>query len=420
MRIVYERAVGLDVHLKMIQACLDTPSDQVAGGRVQTQRQFKTFTDALHDLADWAAHERAQVVAMESTAMYWLPAWQMLERRCPDVRLVLVNPHQVQQVPGRKTDTTDAAWLAELAAHGLLRGSLVPGPDIRQLRHLTRYRHKLIKQRGSETQRVLMLLESAGIKLGIVVSDINGVSARRMLDALIAGERDVEVLADMALARMRAKIADLRRATTGNFTDAHAAMLQVMLDHIDYLDGLINRLSEQIRPLMAPFDETAAHLATVPGFGLRVIETLIAQTTGDMSHFPDEHHLASWACICPGNRESAGKRKSGRTRKGNPDLRHVLTEAGWSASNTSTYHGALFRHLVRTLGNNPVGRKKAALAVGHSLLCASWHVMTHNVDYHDLGPDYFAHHTDPDKEADRLIKKLRKLTGKNVILEPAA
>jgi transposase len=420
MRIVYERAVGLDVHLKLIQACLDAPSEELAGGRVQVQRQFKTFTDALEQLAGWVSDVGAQVVAMESTAMYWLPTWQMLERRCPDVKLILVNPHQVQQVPGRKTDTTDAAWLAELAAYGLLHGSLVPPPDIRQLRHLTRYRHKLTKQRGAETQRVLMLLESAGIKLGIVVSDIKGVSARRMLDALIAGERDVEVLADMALARMRAKIGDLRRATTGNFTNEHAGMLQVILDHIDYLDGLINRLSEQIRPLMAPFDEVAAHLATVPGFGARVIETLIAQTTGDMSHFRDEHHLASWACICPGNRESAGKRKSGRTRRGNPELRHVLTEAGWAARTTDTYHGALFRHLVHTLGNNPVGRKKAALGVGHSLLCASWHIMNDNVDYHDLGTDYFAQHKDPDKEADRLINKLHKLTGKNVILEPTA
>lgn len=420
MRIVYERSVGLDVHLKVIRACLDAPSAELTGTRAQTQRQFKTFTDSLEQLADWVIDVGAQVVAMESTAMYWLPVWQMLERRCPTVRLVLVNPHQVQQVPGRKTDTTDAAWIAELAAYGLLRGSLVPSPRIRQLRHLTRYRRKLIKQRASETQRVLMLLESAGIKLGIVVSDISGVSARRMLDALIAGERDVEVLADMALRTLRKKIPQLRRATTGNFTDEHADMLRVIVDHIDDLDRLIDRLSEQIIPLMAPFDELAAHLATVPGFGPRVIETLIAQTTGDMSHFRDEHHLASWACICPGNRESAGKRKSGRTRKGNPELRHVLIEAGWAASRTNTYHAALFRHLVRTLGNNPVGRKKAALGVGHSLLCASWHIMSNNVDYHDLGADYFAGHKNPDREAERLIKKLQKLTGKTVILEPAA
>jgi transposase len=420
MRIVYERAVGLDVHLKTIQACLDAPSEDLTAARVQTHRQFKTFTDTLGQLADWVTAERAQVVAMESTAMYWLPVWQMLERRCPQVKLVLVNPHQVQQVPGRKTDTTDSAWIAELAAYGLLRGSLVPALPIRQLRHLTRYRHKLIKQRGSEAQRVLMQLESAGIKLGIVVSDIMGVSAQRMLAALIAGERDVEVLADMALGKLRAKIPDLRRATVGNFTDRHAAMLQVILDHIDSLDVLINRLSDQIRPLMAPFDEQAAHLMTVPGFGPRVIETLIAQTTGDMSHFPDEHHLASWACICPGNRESAGKRKSGRTRKGNPELRYVLTEAGWAAGRTSTYHGALLRHLTRTLGNNPVGRKKAALGVGHSLLCASWHIMKYNVDYQDLGADYFANRKDPEKEAARLINKLQKLTGKKVILAPAA
>lgn len=420
MRIVYDMAIGLDVHQKTIKACLDGPSEQLAGGRAQVYRQFATFTDALEGLAGWVAETGAQVVAMESTAMYWLPVWQMLERRCPQAILVLVNPQQIQQVPGRKTDTTDAAWIAELAAYGLLRGSLVPGPDIRRLRQLTRYRHKLTKQRGSETQRVLMQLESAGIKLGIVASDINGVSARRMLEALIAGERDVTVLADMALSTLRTKIPELRRATTGNFTDGHAALIQVMLDHIDYLDRQIDRLTDQITPLMAPYAEQAAHLMTVPGFGPRVIETLIAQTTGDMSHFPDEHHLASWACLCPGNRESAGKRKSGRTRKGNPELRYVLTEAGWAARRTDTYHGALFRHLIRTLGNNPVGRKKAALGVGHSLLCAAWHIMRNNVDYHDLGADYFAHRQDPHKEATRLIKRLQKITGKTVTLQPAA
>lgn len=420
MRIVYERAVGLDVHLKMIRACLDVSSEDVPGGRVRTYRDFPTFTDSLELLAGWVNEVGAGVVAMESTALYWLPVWQMLERRSPGVQLILVNPHQVQQVPGRKTDTTDAAWIAELAAYGLLRGSLVPGPQIRQLRHLTRYRHKLVQQRGSETQRVLMQLESAGIKLGIVVSDILGVSAKKMLTALIAGERDVDVLADMAMTTMRAKIPELRRATTGNFTDGHAAMIQVMLDHIDYLDRQIDRVSDQITPLMAPYAEQAAHLMTVPGFGPRVIETLIAQTTGDMSHFPDEHHLASWACVCPGNRESAGKRKSGRTRKGNPELRHILVEAGWAARNTDTYHGALFRHLTRTLGNNPVGRKKAALGVGHSLLCASWHIMSENVDYHDLGADFFARRKDPAKEATRLIKRLQKITGQTVVLQPTA
>jgi transposase len=420
MRILHERAIGLDIHAKMIAACLDYPDPGVPGERVQEHHRFGTFTDSLAQLCDWVTQTEASIVAMESTGQYWRPLWQMLDQRCPAVQRVLANPQHIKQVPGRKSDTTDSEWLAELAAYGLVRASLVPGQRIYQLRDLTRHRHRLIAQRGDEARRVLSLLESAGLKFGIVASDIMGVSVRRMLDALVAGERDVIVLADMALTRLRRKIPDLRRAATGNFTSGHADRLAVILDQLDHLDTLIERLNTQIDPLMAPFADTVTHLSTVPGFGKRVIETLIAQTTGDMSHFRDEHHLAAWACMSPGNYESAGKRKSGRTRKGNPELRAMLTEAGWAAAKTNTYHGGQYRHLTRTLGNNPVGRKKAAVAVGHSLLCASWHIMKYNVDYHDLGADYFKHHYDPDKETARLIKKLQKITGKTVILQPAA
>ncbi|MGJ6970100.1 IS110 family transposase [Streptosporangium sp. G11] len=420
MRIVYERAAGLDVHLKTIQACVDLPDSAGNKDRAQSEREFTTFTDALEELARWLADQHVQVVAMEATGCYWKPIWYTLERHLPGVRLILVNPELVKRLPGRKTDRVDAAWLAELAACGLLRGSLVPDQHIRQLRNLTRYRRKLVKQRAAETQRVLNVLEDAGIKLGVVVSNILGVASRRMLAELIAGERDVEVLADLALGKMRAKIADLRRATTGHFTDHHAALLAAQLDHIDYLDALITGIESQVDELMAPFAETAAHLITIPGFGKRVIEVVIAQTTGDMSHFPSEHHLASWACMCPGNNQSGGKRKSGKTRKGNPVLREALVEAAWAATHTSTYHAALYRRMLRHLGNNPTGRKQAAVAVGHSLLCAAYHVVKNGVDYHDLGADYFSRHHDPDREAARLIKKIEKLTGKKVILDQTA
>jgi len=420
MRILHERAIGLDIHSRMIAGCLDYPDPEAPDGRAREHRRFETFTDALAQLCNWVSGTGASVVAMESTGQYWRPLWWLLGDRCPTVQRILANPHHIKQVPGRKSDTTDAEWLAELAAYGLVRASLVPSAQIYQLRDLTRHRHRMIHQRGSEVQRVLSLVESAGIKFGIVASDIMGVSVRRMLDALVAGERDVSVLADMALTRLRGKIPQLQRAAVGSFTQSHADRLAVILDFIDYLDGLIERLNTQIAPLMTPFAEKVAHLMTVPGFGPRVIETLIAQTTGDMSYFRDEHHLASWACMSPGNYESAGKRKSGRTRKGNPELRSALVEAAWAASRTNTYHGGLYRHLVRTLGNNPVGRKKAIVAVGHSLLCTSWWIMKHNVDYHDLGADYFKRHYDPAKEATRLIKRLRKITGKDVILQPAA
>lgn len=341
----------------------------------------------------------------------------MLEQRLPDVGRILVNPRHVKTLPGRKTDATDAAWLAELAAHGLLRPSLVPDQAIRQLRDATRYRAKVITMRAAEANRIHKLLEDAGIKLGMLVSDIRGKSARNMLEALIAGERDVNVLADMAQTRMRAKIPELRRATAGHFGGHPATLLRAQLDHIDHLDRLEARLDAHIATLMAPFAEDCVHLVTVPGFGLRIIEVLIAETTGDMDAFPTAGHLASWACMCPGNRESAGKRKSGRTRDGNPYLRSALVEAARAAIRTSTYHSALYRNLLRNLGNNPIGRNKAALAVGHSLLIAAWHILKRKADYADLGPDYYHNRLDPEREAARLITKLEKLTGKKVTLD---
>jgi transposase len=418
MRIVYERAAGLDIHLKTVQACADLPCPE-KGRRVE-ELAFATYCDGLHALADWLAGHRVQIVAMEATGVYWKPVWHVLEQRLPEVGRVLVNPRHVRTLPGRKTDASDAAWLAELAAHGLLRPSLVPDQGIRQLRDATRYRSKVITMRAAEANRIHKLLEDAGIKIGMVVSDIRGKSARNMIEALIAGERDVNVLAEMAMTRMRSKIPDLRRATTGHFGDHHAVLLRAQLDHIDHLGRLEDRLDAHIATLMAPFAEDCAHLVTVPGFGLRIIEVIIAETTGDMGCFPTAGHLASWACVCPGNRESAGKRKSGQTRDGNPYLRSALVEAARAAIRTSTYHSALYRHLLRNLGNNPIGKKKAALAVGHSLLIATWHILKSQTDYADLGPDYYTTRLDPQREAARLINKLEKLTGKKVSLHDTA
>lgn len=418
MRIVYERAAGLDIHSRSVQACVDLPDPQQ--GRRSEQLPFATYFDGLQALADWLAHCHVQGVAMESTGVYWKPVWYVLEQRRPDIKRILVNPRHVKTLPGRKTDATDAAWLAELAAYGLLHPSLVPDRAIRQLGDVTRYRSKVIAMRAGEANRIHTLLEDAGIKSGTLVADIRGKSARAMLEALIAGERDVTVLADMAMTRMRAKIPELRRATAGYFDDHHAIVLRAQLDHIDHLNGLQARLDARIATLMAPFAQDCAHLITVPGYSTGIIEVLIAETTGDMSHFPTADHLASWACMCPGNRESAGKRTCGRTRDGNPYLRLALVEAARAAVRTSTYHAGLYRNLLRNLGNNPIGKNKAALAVGHSLLIATWHILTSKVDYVDLGPGYYHDRLDPEREAARLIKKLEKLTGKKVTLEQSA
>ncbi len=320
---------------------------------------------------------------MEATGQCWKPIWHVLEER--GLELLLVNARHVRILPGRKTDVKDAEWLAELLEHGLLRGSFVPPAAIRELRDLTRCRKRLIQTRTSECQRIGKTLEDAGIRLDSVASDILGVSGRAILRALIAGERDPAVLAELARGRLRDKAPQLREALQGRFSARHALVVRLGLDHVDQLDRSIDELDAEVDRVMAPFSRARDRLDTIPGVGGRAAETIIAEIGVDMTVFPSAGHLASWAGRCPGNDVTGGKRRSGRTRKGDVWLGEILTECAWAAARTrGTYLSAQFWRLARR-----IGRKKAAVAVGHSILVIAWHLLTDDVDHEDLGGDWF-------------------------------
>jgi transposase len=415
MDVIVSRCAGLDVHKNTVMACVRTPSAD--GGRTSTVRRFRTYTAALRQLRDWLAGEGVTQAAMEATGVYWKPVWHVLAG-APGLELMLVNAHAVKNMPGRKTDVADAEWLAELCECGLLRPSFVPPPQQAQLRDLTRYRKKLIEERTRETQRIQKLLEDAGIKLDSVVSDILGVSARRMLEALIAGVRDVEALTELAHTRLRPKIPQLRQALEGRFDAHHALMLRMHLDHVDQLTTNITRLDAEIDRVVHPFSEQLQHLLTIPGVGRRTAEVILAEVGVDMRRFATAAHLASWAGMCPGNHESAGKRRSGRARKGNAALRAALCEAAWSASRSKTgYLPAQYRHLLRTFGKQ--GQTRAVFAVGHSILVIAWQLLAHNCDYQDLGGEHFVRYTDAEARKRHLIRQLESL-GHKVTVEPAA
>lgn len=411
MDVVVARCAGLDVGKREVQACVRVPGPQ--GPRVEV-RTFSTFTSGLEQLAVWLIEEQVGAVVMEATGQYWKPIWYHLEEH--PFELMLVNARHVKILPGRKTDVGDAAWLAELLQHGLLRGSFVPPPLIRQLRDLTRYRKKLIQTRTAETQRVHKVLEDAGIKLDSVASDVLGVSGRAMLAALIDGERDPKVLAELARGRLRAKLPDLREALRGRFDTHHALMLRIGLEHLSQLEHAIAELDTRVEEVMIPFQRARDHLDSIPGVGQRAAECLIAEIGVDMSQFPTAGHLASWACMCPGNNTTGGKRMSGKTRDGNPWIRDILIECAWAASRSrDTYLAAQFHRLARR-----IGAKQAAVAVGHSILVIAWHLINSDSDYDDLGGDYFLRrHDNPTRSRDRHIAALRDL-GYEVTLTPAA
>jgi len=414
MEVVVERCAALDVHKDTVMACVRRPGS--GSRREQQVRQFRTFMSTLRELRDWLAAEGVSQVAMEATGVYWVPVWSVLEDL--GVEMLLVNPQHVKNVPGRKTDVQDAVWLAQLLECGLLRGSFVPPPAIARLRDLTRYRRKLVEDRVRETQRVQKVLEIAGVKLDSVVADVMGKSARRMLDALICGERDVEMMADMALTRMRPKIAELQLALESRFSDHHALMLSMHLGHIDHLSGQIERLEQEVGRELAPFAEQARRLCTMPGIASRTAEVVIAEIGVDMSRFPTAGHLASWAGLCPGHHESAGKQRSGKARKGDAALRSALCEAAWAASKTrNTYLAAQFRRFSRRFGKR--NQNKAIFAVAHTMIVAIWWMLTNEVDYDELGGDYFDKRTDPAAQTQRLVRQLERL-GHTVTLQPAA
>jgi len=431
MEVVFERCCGLDVHKRTVVACLLTPGP---GGRpTKAVRTFSTMTDELLQLADWLAAAGCTHVAMESTGVYWQPIWYLLEDR---FRLLLVNAAHIKAVPGRKTDVRDAEWIAELLRHGLLRGSVVPARPQRELRDLTRYRAALVAERSAAANRLQKALEGANIKLSSVATDILGRSGRAMLDALVAGNTDAAALAQLAKGRMRTKIAELERALTGRFGAHQRFLVARQLAHIDALDALIAEVSDEIArrlqdlaPRPAPPDasdgvldeaplpsaeEAIARLETIPGVGRRTAEVLIAELGLDLRRFPTAGHLASWAGMCPGNHESAGKRAGGKTRKGNRALRTALVEAAHAAGHTKhTYLGAQFRRLAARRG-----KKRAAVAVGHAILVIAYHLLTEGTDYQDLGPHYFDERARQATER-RLVHRLEAL-GYRVALEPVA
>jgi len=414
MEVIVERCAALDVHKDTVMACVRSPG--AGSRRAQEVREFRTWASSLRELRVWLAERSVTQVAMEATGVYWRPVWAELEL-LDGVELLLVNAHHVKNLPGRKTDVNDACWLAQLVECGLLRGSFVPPSVIARLRDLTRYRTKLVQDRVREIQRVQKVLETAGVKLDSVVSDVMGKAARRMIDALVAGERDVEVMADMALTRMRPKIAELQLALEGRFNDHHALMLSLHLGHIDQLTATIERLDQEVERELDPFAEQVRLLCTIPGIGQRVAEVVIAEIGVDMGRFPTAGHLASWAGLCPGNHESAGKRRSGRARTGDAALRVALCEAAWSAARTrDTYLAAQFRRFSRRMGKRNEG--KAIFAVAHTMIVIIWHVLANGVPYDELGADYFDRR-DTSAETRRHVNALRRL-GHDVTLNPAA
>ncbi len=414
MDVIVERCAALDVHNKTVMACVRAPDG--GGGRHQQLREFRTFSRDLAQLRAWLEAEGVTQGAMEATGVFWKPVWYALEGA--GFELLLANARHVKNVPGRKTDACDAVWLAQLLECGLLRGSFVPPREIARLRDLSRYRTNVVQERGREAQRLQKLLEDAGIKLDSVATDIQGVSCRRMIDALIAGERDPEVLAELALTRMRSKIPELREALVGRFDDHHALLAGVHLDHMDHLTRIEERLDQEVNRLMGPFCEAATRLLTIPGIGKQVAEVVVAEVGTDMSRFPSAAHLASWAGLCPGNHESAGKRRSGKARKGDAALRSALCEAAWAAAHTKDgYLPAQYRRFLRRFGKKNEG--KAIFALAHSLLIIIWHVLANGCDHEDLGGDYFERRNDAGARQRYLVRELEKL-GHIVTLQPAA
>jgi len=380
MDVVNERCCGLDVHKQTVVACVIVPGP----GRLphREARTFGTMTAGLLERADWLSDCQVTHVAMESTGVYWKPIWNLLEAQ---FELLLVNAHHVKQVPGRKTDVTDCEWLADLLRHGLLRASFVPPRPQRELRELTRYRTSLIRERAAEVNRVQKTLEGANIKLGSVASNVVGVSGRQILAALLGDALDPATLADLARGKLRAKLPQLQRALVGQFGSHQRFLLAQQLAHLDALDELIEQLNAEVEQRLRPFEPALNRLDSIPGVGRRTAETLIAEIGVDMTRLPSAGHLASWAGMCPGNNESAGKRKSGKTRKGNSWLRTALIEAAHASSRTrNTYLGAQYHRLITRRG-----KKKAVVAVGHTILTIAYHLLANSTEYVDLGPRYF-------------------------------
>jgi len=408
MRVVYERCCGLDVHKETVAACvLLTGADGRVDKRVRT---FATMTADLLALADWLGGLGVTHVAMESTGIYWRPIFNLLE---DGQTVLLVNAQHVKAVPGRKTDVKDSEWLADLLRHGLLQPSFIPPAPVRALRDLTRYRKTLIQERAQEVNRLHKVLETANLKLASVATDILGASGRRMLEAILAGEQDPAVLAELAQGRLRQKLPQLRLALQGRPQPHHRVLIERILAHVDFLEDSLAALQAEIAAALVPVAAAVTLLQTIPGIGAAAAATIVAEIGTDMERFPSAKHLASWAGLCPGNRQSGGKRLSGKARPGDRWLKGVLGEVAWAVARTrDTYLGAQFRRIARRRG-----LYKAIVAVAHSVVVIIYHMLRTGQPYADLGPDYFDR-LDADRLQRHHVHRLREL-GYDVTLTPA-
>ncbi len=413
--VLFERVAALDLGKAWLTACVRIPHPDTAHARLQEVREYPTFTPGLLALADWLRCEQVQVVAMEATSDYWKPVYYLLEAE--GFECWLLNARHVKNVPGRaKTDKLDAVWLCKVTERGMCRPSLVHPKPIRQLRDVTRYRRTLVREQTREKQRLEKLLEDAQIKLSSVISDIFGVSGREMLEALIAGQRNPRVLAEMARTRMRSKRDVLIEALTGHFEDHHAFLARRMLERIDRLTADIAALDARIAELIAPFAHQVAQLDDIPGINTITAREIIAEIGVDMSRFPSAGHLVSWAKFAPIDKQSAGKARAGRTGTGNPWLAGALGETVAGFSRTRTFLGERYRRVAKRRG-----KRRAIVAAGNSVLTIIWHLLSDpEARYHDLGPDFYASKISTDKRRRNLVRQLEALTGQKVTLNPAA
>jgi transposase len=421
MQILYERCAAVDVGKDVIAVAVRLPGDG-PDGRGMVKRTFKTFYGVLGEAARWLTSLGVTHVAMEATGIYSMPVYHALIEHGEFTQVLVCNAGHVKNVPGRKTDLADAEWLVHLLECGLLRGSFIPPADIKAARDVIRYRAKVVQSRTSELQRLGNVLQDAGIKIDSVASSIATKSGLAMIEALIDGERRPAVLAELAKGKMRAKIGDLMLALEGRFGDHHALMCRLHLDHIGHLDEMIAKLDAQIEVMMVPFRAQRDLLTTAPGIGPLAAAGVISEIGTDVTgFFPGAAHLASWAGLCPGNHESAGKRHSGRRRHGNQHLQSLLVECAWAAVRHDGYLKSLYhRHVMKWGGyRSPTAKKKAIIVVAHALIVIIWHILATGKPYHELGADYFTTRLDPERETRRLIAKLEAL-GHQVSLQPAA
>jgi transposase len=421
MQVLYERCAAVDIGKDVIAVAVRLPADG-PDGRATHKRTFKTFYGVLREAARWLNSLGVTHVAMEATGIYSMPVYHALIEHGKFEQVLVCNAGHVKNVPGRKTDLADAEWLVHLLECGLLRGSFIPPAEIKAARDVIRYRTKVVQSRTSEVQRLGNVLQDAGIKIDSVASSIATKSGRAMIEALIDGERRPRVLADLAKGKMRVKIPDLTLALEGRFGEHHALMCRLHLDHIGHLDAMIARLDTQTETMMAPFRTERDLLTTIPGIGMLAAAAVLSEIGANVTeYFPDAAHLASWAGLCPGNHESAGRRHSGKRRHGNQHLQHILVEATWAAVRHDGYLKALYhRHVMKWGGyRSPTAKKKAIIVAAHAILVIIWHVLAADRPYDELGTDFFTRRLDPERETRRLIAKLEAL-GHQVSLQPAA